>query len=47
MYLNNGRIVSPDCWEGKHRICDGSGWSIELDQSAPCQCDCHADELGH
>jgi hypothetical protein len=34
-------IVSPDCWAGKHRACDGAGWDMDLDQPAPCQCPCH------
>lgn len=34
--------MNPDCRDGKHRACDGSGWDEEADQPIRCPCDCHA-----
>ena len=34
-------MVNPECAEGKHRNCDGSGWDLAIDASAECPCRCH------
>lgn len=33
--------MNPDCRDGKHRACDGTGWDHENDEPAPCPCECH------
>lgn len=37
--------MNPECKQGKHRNCDGSGWDHEHDCPAMCTCTCH-DETG-
>lgn len=33
--------TNPECAQGKHDNCDGTGWDIDLDRTAQCPCSCH------
>jgi hypothetical protein len=33
--------LNPDCRDGKHDPCSGTGWNFELDALTSCSCDCH------
>lgn len=33
--------MNPDCREGKHKACNGDGWSAWIDAPIPCPCECH------
>lgn len=34
--------MNPECRDGKHGNCDGSGWDDEADAPGECTCTCHA-----
>lgn len=34
-------IHNPECRDGKHRNCDGTGWDTTADEPVPCPCECH------
>ncbi len=36
--------MNPDCRDGKHRACDGSGWDTTTDAPTTCRCPCHTKE---
>jgi hypothetical protein len=33
--------MNPDCRDGKHAACSGTGWDMELDEERTCPCTCH------
>jgi len=37
--------VNPDCRDGKHAACSGSGWSNDFDTYTDCSCPCHREDL--
>lgn len=41
MRMSWGEVVNPECAEGKHRNCDGSGWDLVADVPCDCPCRCH------
>ena len=38
--------MNPDCKDGKHQSCSGTGWDLDLDVGTQCPCPCHAAEHG-
>lgn len=45
--MSIGQIICRECREGKHVNCDGTAWSVTLDQSVECDCEdlSHAHEV--
>lgn len=37
-------LLSPDCRDGNHHKCDGTAWSLLLDDRVQCDCGCHDEE---
>ena len=35
---NEGSNMCPECSDGKHKNCDGTTWSNDLDRLVPCDC---------
>jgi hypothetical protein len=36
-----GVLIDPDCREGKHPNCDGTGWDTIANAPSSCPCACH------
>lgn len=34
-------LTGPECLVNKHRACDGRAFDLDIDEQAPCQCNCH------
>lgn len=32
---------NPECRDGKHANCDGTGWDLTADMPTECRCQCH------
>lgn len=37
-------LLSPDCRDGNHQKCDGTAWSLELDDRVQCDDGCHEED---